>query len=171
MMSTGHSETIDVAMLNPSENIGYLSKPIPDSRDLEIGNLLRRYLFDRSLLHLRRCINDDHARVLRAFAERSASGAVRNNDPEQLRVGLIALLLALSQTESREGLMILAVIYDAMLRLRLEPSAFSDSVRQVVGELLISPFANFMTRSDKTLRAMGYEEGADSDGFRYVRNW
>lgn len=164
-------ESSDLHSLNPEENLGYLPKPIPVPRDGEIAALLSRTISEHSLAKLQRRMTDGHATVLRAFAERMATAAVRSRDPEQLRTGLVALLLAIGSTDSREGFLLLPLFFDAMLKLGIDPSSFAHSMRHVVGDRLVAPYSEFMSRSDKTLASMGYEEGADNEGFRYVRNW
>jgi hypothetical protein len=170
-MSTKRSDDIALDVLNPGDNIGYLPKPIPTIRDRQIEDLLLQSIADHSLATLSRRLTDGHGMVLRVFAERMASSAVRYRSQEQLRVGLIALLLGLGRADSREGLLVFPLFFDAMIKLSIVPLAFGDSVRQVVGDRLWEPFGQFMHRSDKSLKAMGYQAGTDGDGFRYLRDW
>jgi hypothetical protein len=170
-MSADALENVDLAVLDPEDNVAYLPKPIPTVRDGEIANLLSGSIAEQSLARLQRRITDGHAAVLRAFAERMASAAVRTGSMEQLRFGLVALLLGIGRGDSRDGWAILPLFYDALLKLHEDPLAFMGSIRQVVGDSVAVPFAKFLSRSDKTLEAMGYREGADADGFRYVRTW
>jgi len=170
-MSTNKSEDIDLDVLSPENNTGYLPRPIPVIRDGQIADLLSRSMAEYSLARLSLRLTDGHAMVLRAFAERMASAAVRNRSPEQLRIGLIALLLGIGRADLREGLAVLPLFHNGLLKLHIDPPAFADSVRQTVGDRLADPFVQFMNRADKTLEAMGYQEGVDTDGFRYVRSW
>jgi len=170
-MTNSPAENLDLEPLNLDQNLGYGPKPIPVSRDQEIGDLLSRCIASQTLARLHRSIQDGHAMVLRAFAERTASAAVRSGSATQLRIGLVALLLTLDGAEARDGWTILPLFYDAIARLRLDPSVFIESVRQTIGDRLVVPFAEFLRRSDKSLKAMGYSAGTDADGFRYVRNW
>lgn len=165
------SEDFDLGILSPDRNLGYLPKPIPTERDREIGELLLSAVASQRVARLRHCLNEGSEAVLRAFAERMASTSVRSNDPAQLRLGLIALLLSWGRADSRDALTVLPLFHDAILRLSLDSSEFIESVRQVVGDRLAEPFVDFLKRSDKSLASMGYSEGADKDGFRYVRNW
>ena len=166
-----HAENLDLEVLNPNRNLGYLPKRIPIARDGEIDDLLSRYIARRSVARLQRCMQEGNKLVLRAFAERMASAAIRNSSPGQLRLGLIALLLTLDGLDARDGLTILPLYYDAILRLRPDPFEFTESVRQIIGDRMAVPLTEFLKRADKSLKAMGFSEGADADGFRYVRNW
>lgn len=170
-MTNGATEAFDLEVLHPDKNVSYLPKPIPTARDRQIGELLSSSISGQRIARLKRCIDEGHALVLRAFAERMASTAVRTNSPTDLRLGLIALLLALEGPDSRDALTIFPLFYDAVLRLQLNLSEFIESVRELVGDRMTEPFVQFTQRSDKSLQAMGYSEGTDNDGFRYVRNW
>ena len=170
-MTNRAAEDFDLYVLDPDQNIGYLPNPIPVARDRQISDFLWHCMRNETLAKLHRSIQDGHAMVLRAFAERMASAAIRNSSSRELHLGLVALLLTLREGDVRDGLTILPLFYDAMVKLRLDPSAFSESVRQAVGDRMVMPFVEFLRRPDKNLDAMGYREGVDSDGFRYVRDW
>jgi hypothetical protein len=167
------SDEVNLDLLKPEVNTGYLPQPIPATRDGEIGMLLSRVLEAKCLARFNQMIEDGHAVVLRAFAERMASSAVRNLDVANLRLGLIALLLSWHGPDSREALTVFPIFLDAISRLNLDLTSFVASIRQTVGDQLIDPLIEFLKRTEvnKSLEAMGYAEGADDDGFRYVRNW
>lgn len=161
----------DLGVLDPNLNIGYLPKPIPQPRDHEIEDILAQHMACGSFARLCHSISRGNARVLHAFAERMATAAIRNNSPGQLNFGLIALLLGQAASDSRDGLTVFPLFLDAMTKLRLDPHEIAESVRQAIGDRLTAPLVEFMKRSDKSLQSMGYSEGADDDGFRYIRNW
>jgi hypothetical protein len=163
----------DLDILRPDGNIAYLPRPIPAPRDTQIRELIALVIAGKRVARFRQCIEEGHANVLRVFAERMASAAVRNNDPQTLQLGLIALLLAWRGPDSRDALTILPLYYDASHRLGLQSAAFVHSVRQTIGDALVAPLNNFLTRAEanKSLQVMGYSADADEDGFRYIRNW
>jgi hypothetical protein len=172
-MNETPSGQIAFDVLSADSNKGYLSKPIPGPRDEEISILLRQIIEQRLIARVRHTLLEEPAMVLRAFAERMASAAVRQVDSEILRMGLIALLLAWRGPDCRNTLVIFPLFYDAILKLGLDRDPFIASIRRVLGDELISPFIDFLDRPEgaKSLQAMGYIEGSDGDGFRYVRNW
>jgi hypothetical protein len=164
---------LNLDVLEPAVNRGYLAQAIPTARDAEIGGLLSRVMEEHHVARFMRCLQDGHAIVLRVFAERMASEAIRNRDAAVLRLGLIALLLSWHGPDSRETLMVFPIFYDAVRRMGLDLTLLVASIRETIGDQLAAPFVEFLQRSesDKSLQAMGYAEGADNDGFRYQRNW
>jgi hypothetical protein len=172
-MSNTSAIAVDVKILEPDANRGYLSQPIPASRDDEIVALLSQVVAESRLARFARELVEGYAVVLRVFAERVATAAVRNSDPSLLRLAAIGLLLSWRGTDCRETLVVFPVMYDAILRMGIDIEPFIVSIRQTVGDQLAGPLIEFLNRSerDKSLQVMGYTVGADHDGFRYVRNW
>ena len=163
----------NIDVLNSESNKGYLPQPIPIPRDDEIKKLLLETINEGFVARLRGALQEGHAAVLRAFAERMASLAVRLTDEQTLRLGLIALLLTWNGPDSRNTLLEFPLFYDAITRLGLAGDQFVVALRPVLGDELIAPFASFLSRPEaaKTLQSMGYAVGADNDGFRYLRKW
>jgi hypothetical protein len=172
-MSNTSAKAVDVKILEPDENRGYLPLPIPAPRDGEIVALLSQVVDENRLAGFARQLVEGHARVLRVFAERAAAAAVRNSDPALLRLATIGLLLSWRGPDSRETLLIFPLIYDAIRRMGIDIELFVTSIRQIAGDQLVAPLIEFLKRSerDKSLQVMGYTAGTDRDGFRYVRNW
>lgn len=166
-------DELNLEVLDPSVNQAYLPQLIPSTRDREISSLLSGVIEGRLVARFARMLQTGHAEVLRAFAERMASAAVRKGDTAILRIGFVALLVSWPVSDSREALTIFPLFYDAMRRLDVDVSSFLESIRESLGEQLVSPFVGFLRRStpNKSLESMGYAEGTDRDGFRYVRNW
>ena len=167
------SDELNLDLLSPEANRAYLPQPIPAVRDGEIGMLLSQMVESKFLARFHDRLEDGHSLVLRAFAERMASAAVRNRDVASLRLGLIALLLSWRGPDSRDTLTVFPLFLDAISRLDLNLRSFVTSIRQDVGDQLIGPLAEFLKRNEvnRSLQVMGYAEGADDDGFRYIRNW
>jgi hypothetical protein len=172
-MSGSTPDTFDLEVLEPDANRGYLPQPIPIARDSEITKLLLQIIDEHHWVLFTRHILDGHALVLRAFAERMASAAVRNRNPELLRVGLIALLLSWRGADLRETLTVCPLFCDAARRIGVDLAVVVASIRQMIGDEPAAPFIEFAKRSEssKSLQAMGYAAGADDEGFRYLRNW
>jgi hypothetical protein len=166
-------DTLDLTPLDRARNHGYLQLPIPTMRDAEIADLLTRIGDTRAIPAMMRSLTEGHCEVLRVYAERMASAAVREGDKSLLETGLVALLLTWGSSEAREGLLVLPLFVDAVQRLGLKNRQFVDSVQSELGELACRPFVRFLNRSetDRSLASMGYEVGKDAEGFRYVRNW
>lgn len=172
-MSETSANAVDLNILEPNANRGYLAQPIPAPRDDEIVALLSQVVTESRLARFARQLMEGHAVVLRVFAERIAATAVRNSDPALLRLAVIGLVLSWRGPDCRETLVVFPVLYDAIRRIGMEIGPFVASIRQAVGDQLATPLTEFLKRSerDKSLQAMGYTAGTDHDGFRYVRNW
>jgi len=161
------------AILDPKKNTGYGPKPIPVEQDEKIQTLLTSYVRSSSTKTLMKKIRPEHWPVLEVFAERMASLAVRSNNVETPRIGLLALALAGLEEGSRDALIILALFYHACPLLGSTAARIFLSIGRVVGGHAAVELKAFLARSqkDKSLEVMGYEVGQDQDGFRYKRNW
>ena len=168
--------TIPTDILRAAGNVGYGPRPIPDRRDKEIENLLSRYMArsDSTGDPIDAPLSNDHSSALGAFSERMASLAVRTQDMRLITLGLVALGLATNQSRDvREEILIISLHYAAARKLSADPARiFLGAALYVAGPgkgLIIS----FLSRSaqDKSLASMGYREGQDADGFRFVRDW
>lgn len=153
--------------LLPDQNRGYGLLPIPSGRDRAaldwIGSATEEDLAR---------LTSDHWAVLRVFAERMASWAVRSENGEVLERGLLALALA-GLGESADSLTVLPLFDHAARRLKMDPAPLFLMVGERVGGEAQKALVSFLGRSDedRSLAAMGYQEGRDRDGFRYQRNW
>lgn len=157
---------MNVSVLDPRANEGYLEWPLPSTRDDEIARLID---------HLIRSAGEGlvpvHGEVLVAFAERMASLARRNRSPETIRYGLLSLVLAWPIIEPQEGIVVLPLLWRSAEVLGLDPAeefrsaaAAADNGRELL---------DFLRRDqrDRTIESMGYSEAETIDGFRYVRTW
>jgi hypothetical protein len=164
---------IDLHVLDADANRGYLPMTIPIARDREIGQVLSQVVAERGISNLARSLQNGRELVLRAFAERMASLAVRNGDLESLRLGLIALLLSSRGPDLRDSIAVVPLFYDAIARLGVDLHSFVATVQEAVGDLLCKAFLDFSKRSDfeMGLEIGGYSASSDADGFRYLRNW
>lgn len=160
---------MNLRILSAGENASYGSQPIPNQRDSEI----RALLSSSDPSDLVGDVRQEHFAVLRAYAERMASLSVRTGDLSILRSGLTALGLAGLADGSREAIALLPLYDHAAGLVGADP----ERVFKDVGAMLRGPAARalegFLRRSaeDRSLEAMGYRTAADSDGFRYERQW
>jgi hypothetical protein len=170
MMTDPHppeARTPAVHVLDPASNEGYLSRPIPVARDTEIRDLLAA----TSPQALAAVLDQSHAPVLLAFAERMAALAVRRHDPDVLRDGIRAAAAAFEVADEREALLVLPLLWRSAELLGLDPAA--ELTGPPSGTGAPGALADFATRQpeDRTIQVMGYRESADDDGFRYERTW
>lgn len=162
----------DLDRLEADRNPGYLPRPIPQPLDEEIRGLLAPVL-DGGWSDLRARVAPEHHSVLRVFAERMASLAVRRRDPGLLKLGLVALALAGLDSGSREALAIVPLVYRSAERLDVDPDGLFEEVARHVGDAAAAQLRAFPQRGPhaRSIGAMGYEEARDEDGFRYLRTW
>ncbi|MFE5330830.1 hypothetical protein ACFRCG_31025 [Embleya sp. NPDC056575] len=108
--------------------------------------------------------------ALDTYAARMASIAVRERDSDILRRGLVAAVIAMKSTDDeRETLPTLSLLYRAweILSDRDLPFRAPRDLRVQEDD---DPLVAFARRSpdDRGIRAMGYHEGSDSEGFRFL---
>ncbi|MBX6750875.1 MAG: hypothetical protein IRY85_14580 [Micromonosporaceae bacterium] len=161
------------AVLDPNRNVGYLDEDLPSTRDDEIRELLFGIGERWSVDEIGALVPRRAATVLSTFAERAATLAVRRQDARELRAGLIAAAIALMTTDDpRDVIPVLALLYRAAERLGHDPDREFAAANELCGGKAES-LLQFVRRApaDRSLRAMGYEEVEDKDGFRFVYTW
>jgi hypothetical protein len=161
--------------LNVEQARGYALMPIPQARDTQILDLVQAWVaLDESARDYdARAISHRQSRVLLAFGERMASTSVREGSQKPLLPGLLAVGIGGLHEDSREAITVLPLFYDAAQRTGVDPENIFEGAAALLPEPIASDIRRFPHRSatDRSLQAMWYSVGADSDGFRYVRNW
>jgi hypothetical protein len=154
---------------------GYLSRPIPDALDNSPRSLCHAYLrsaeSDQALLQ---CADPRIASVLQGYAERLASLAVRRHQTTLVEASVVALGLSmLIGDDAREWLLVLPLPWHAAERLEQPPQDLFELVAAQLPDPACAGLRQFAQRApeDRTLAAMGYQEGSDDEGFRYQRSW
>ena len=158
---------LSISVLKREDNIGYGSQDLPSKRDAELRAVLERELIADPSPR----VTPDMFPVLRVFAERATSLAVREANPSLLRLGLQAL--ALADLRSRESLTILPLFIDAAERVGMDPRVLFGTVGNGFGGQIQKVLGDFLGRDsgDRSLTAMGYEISGDGATFRYRRTW
>jgi hypothetical protein len=161
--------------LGAAKIAGYGASRIPNEIDDKVTNTVKRYLEldEEGKKKVREKVGREHKFVFLAFAERMASLAIRLKSRELLMLAMIAMFLQIGIGDVREDIAILTLIHAAAQKLGIDPRfVFVESARQF-GSRDTSGLEAFLGRSDedKLIDSMGYTEGADSDGFRFVRMW
>lgn len=147
--------------------------PIPVARDLEITALVRRARDTDQIATLLALIereSDDEAFILTVYAGRMASLAARQNDPDLLRTGFLALAVAIrhEDLDPRDALSVQSLLWRGAQLLELDPAAELDRAAQ-----LVPSSADFLnqwhqrTPSSQSIEAMGYRESDGPEGFRF----
>jgi hypothetical protein len=155
-------------------NIGYGALPIPGRFDSRITELLRCW---EGLIELERNsatgrLSNDQKRTLLAYGERMASLAVRDSNAKLIYFGLLAVGIGWLD-DWRENVLVISLHYDAASRIGAVPEEIFEDAAGLLRVKPADTLRGFLRRSseDKSLAAMGYVAGSDSDGFRYQRTW
>lgn len=162
-----------LSILEPNRNVNYGRQDLPSKRDGQIRDLLLSAADAAGLEQVIRLMPRDADRVLNAFAERAASITVRHQDARELRAGLLAVAIAQAITgDPREPLAALALLHRAAQIIAKDPNTEFAAVNDLLGDRA-SGLLDFLRRlpEDKTIGAMGYAEGDDDRGFRFIRTW
>ena len=151
---------------------GYGPSPLPNQIDEEVESLVHAVASDGETDPLTK-MNETHGFVLLAYAERMASLAVRENSVDTLSKGLVALRIASKLIYVKEALPVLALMYNSANKLGIDPTNLFSTLVLRDGDELKVFVDSFLSRSaeDRSIQAMGYVEGEDEAGFRYVRTW
>ncbi len=110
--------------------------------------------------------------LLLGAAEGSAMWAVRENNPERLKVGLASLLVENLKEDYRETLIGLTLLHNTARKLSTDLEAKYNDVRHFGAPEAIELFDSCFLEGGKTLDEMGYQECVDDNGeFIYARGW
>jgi hypothetical protein len=151
----------------------YYKQPIPSEIDKKITEVLASLgsCDEKQFNAIVDRVVGDNSRVLGLYAERMASLAVREKNPERVKQGLLGLLIYSRTEDPRDVLLVLTLLHDAVVKLGKNPKEVFGEMSAVVGST--SLLNDFLTRDeeDKSIDAMGYEESTCDEGFLYKRTW
>jgi hypothetical protein len=154
---------------------GYGTLPIPQALDSEITELLRQWegLGELERDTAVRQLQSDQRWTFLAYSERMASLAVRESNASLIHCVLLAIGIGWGLGDCRDSVLILPLHYDAATRIGIGPEEMFERAASYLPTEPGNVLRRFPQRSneDKSLAAMGYVVGSDSDGFRYQRTW
>lgn len=106
------------------------------------------------------------------FGHRAATLAVRNNDVDILRLGLIGNVIANTPIPANRNVdAALAVFHHCAQRLKVDPQTlFMDAAQYATGDMAERLIA-FGRRDDVSLRQFGWREIKTPEGVRYKFEW
>jgi hypothetical protein len=161
------------AATRSGEYDGYGPRPIPHPLDEPVEILLRAIRRDGPTGgEIISCLDEEVGWVLLAYAERAAALAVRLGSLLVLELAIVGLGLA-QPGDYRDKLVVMPLPWRSTELLGESPHAIYAQIAAELPEPGRRDLLSFAQRSppDQTLSVMGYREGADQDGFRYVRLW
>ena len=161
------------SVLDSPRTVGYLKQPMPSAVDHEIRELVLQAARGLTFDQIVRAVPEYGDRTLGVFAERVASMAVRRHDPSDLRVGLIAMAIAMKAAgDWRDVLPVYSLLYRAAEKIGVDPAVeFAEANARLGGAA--DSLVEFAGREpwNRGIDVMGYVESSDQDGFKFVRTW
>lgn len=154
---------------------GYGPSALPNNRDDELDDFINDVIAGGSsaVSDILPRLSENGRRVLRAYAERMASLAVRRRDRATLIRALVAIVLGGLDENRLESLMVMAPIEDSARRLGFDVPGLFEEVSKIVGHPGTVNLVVWLSRQedDRSLSSMGFIAAEDADGFRYKLDW
>lgn len=149
----------------------YGPSPLPNSRDDLVDNFIDQAVSGgpSAVAGFTKGASESGRRVLRAYAERMASLAVRRRDTRLLVRAVIAIVIGGLDQNALEALMVMPLIENSARRVGADLAGIFEEAAAVVGHPGSVNLMVWLTRApeDRTLVAMGFVEASDEGGFRY----
>lgn len=151
----------------------YAPQAIPGSRDGEIAQLLSAVTSHEDFDGLAQDLDLASGRILNLFAKRAASLAVRTSDASWIRLGLIAALLSSTVEDYREIARTESVLFRAAELAGFDPVVLFETAAAIATSDAAETARLFAhaDESSRSISVMGYKEGSDDDGFRFLSLW
>lgn len=155
-----------------SKYYGYGLLRIPSEHDNEVNSFISQFmklkLEERSFIQKE--LEEMNKSVFLAFGVRMASYAVRRKSEHFIRQGLRGICISIDVGDLREDMIILSTLHDALLKIGSNADKVLAEIAQEFDADAIENIQGFINRryEDKRPKAMGYEEGKDEEGFRYI---
>lgn len=151
----------------------YAPDAIPGPRDNEIVELLSTIRSSHDFNSIASELELPSGRVLNLFAKRAASLAVRLHDAMWIRYGLIAAMLSGTVEDYREIARTHSLLFRAAELVGFDPVGAFESVAELADADSAETTRLFAhaNESARSIAVMGYVEGNDGDGFRFISLW
>lgn len=157
--------------LDAAKDPPYYNRPIPCDFDRRIGNLIHTFIDAspewRELLLA--SVAKNWSGWFFAFSDRMAALGVREKSYDRLLDGLLALLIEGGKFDLRENIVSLGLHYHSATIIGVNPARLFEVAASYGENVVADQMLEFLTRKpeERSLRAMGFVEGVDDDGFRY----
>jgi hypothetical protein len=149
----------------------YGPSPLPNSRDDLVDKVIDRAVAGGPpvVAGVIKAASESGRRVLRAYARRMASLAVRRRSTQLLVRAAIAVVMGGLDQNALEALMVMPLIEHSAGLLETSLAGVFEQAATVVGHPGTVNLMVWLTRKpeDRTLASMGFVESSDEGGFRY----
>ena len=163
----------DPGALSQGSYGAYRSARFPDDRDAELDGYVAGLMSGgpAAVKKALDAVSEPGRTVLRAYAERAASRAVREQAPDLLVRALVALVVGGLDFNAFEALIPMAAVEDAGYRIGAEPGEFFGTAADLVGPTGTVSLFLWLARNpaERSLEYMGLAADSDESGFRYRR--
>ena len=164
---------MDVQLLRSLVTERYSPKTIPGQHDNEIAELVAGVASVAEFERIAARLDPASGKVLNLFARRAASLAVRLQSDSWVRYGLIAALLSATVEDYREIARTHSLLFRAAELIGSNPIVAFEAVAQLATSEEAEGARLFAhaDESAKSISVMGYQEGVDDTGFRFISLW
>lgn len=152
----------------------YYSSPMPDAADDALAEIVSAFtawplpVREQFLAQL----PSNKRNLFGIFGHRAATLAVRRQDRELLRLGLVGNLIANSPIPPNRNVEAsLAVFHHCARKLEIEPDNLFEESSQFADEEMASRLLAFGQKPDVSLKQYGWREIRTPDGVRYKFEW
>jgi len=158
-----------LAKLERERLAGWANGPMPDERDSEFTDVIRQYVAadPNRRLALTQKLSIAQMSMLRAFAYRMSSLALRENSVERLRHGLIAFAIEGFQFDPREDWIVLSLFRHSAEKLSVDFAQLLNDAAAYAPTQEIAEMLRRFANNHASIDQMGFRESSDSSGFRY----
>ncbi|HLY65428.1 MAG TPA: hypothetical protein VKU60_07835 [Chloroflexota bacterium] len=162
------TEDLDLSPLDKGDPAGWGPAAVTPERIRAITRLVERYARGDSDFRqlFKSKLDRTHEGWLEIFGERAASIAAKNHDAHYVRLGVIALTLAVLIGDWRDAMRRLPLPYAAAERLGLDPAQVFRAAASDLDEGSRQWVESFVLRPEEAKRpeVMGYESTDGADG-------
>lgn len=152
----------------------YYSAALPSPADDALAEVVSAYTGWPAHVRERFVVSlpQDRSGLFAIFGHRAATLAVREGDPDRLRLGLIGNAIANTHIPpSRNVDAALAVFYHCARKLEVDPAGLFNEAAQFAAEEMAERLRAFGRRAEVTLKQFGWREIKTSEGVRYKFEW
>ncbi len=151
----------------------YVARTVPGAHDGEIAELVATVTSVQAFADVAAGLDLRSGRILNNFAKRAASLAVRQRSESWIRHGLMAAMLASTVEDYREIVRTISLLFRAAELIDSDPVALFEAAAELAepdAAETVRLFAH-ADESTRSISVMGYSEGIDDTGFRFISNW
>lgn len=163
-----------LAVLEPLSVADFYTSPMPSPVDDTLAEIVSAYTAWPSPIRKQFLAQLPAAKrgLFGIFGHRAATLAVRQNDAERLRLGLIGNAIANSPIPPRRNVdSALAVFHHCARVLGLDPQALFSDVAHFSTDDMAATLEGFGRRTDVTLNQFGWREIKTPEGVRFKVEW